>query len=113
MILTVRAVTAGVVGDIRQRGERVGEEKLVYGGHDIVVGIDKEEVVSFLSVNEDSCLAGSAEVSRSVVFTAHARGEDGVHEHVRQGIRLSRYPVAEAAVYRPHMDTLRYLLVRS
>ena len=111
MVLTISPVTTVVVRDIGKRREGIGELKLVNGCYYIVVGIDKDEVVVFISVNKDSCLTWCAEVTCRVIFTVETCREDRVHEHVRHRVGLCFSAVTEAAVYCPYMNTLRNFLV--
>ena len=87
--------------------------KLVYVSDEKVVRFREDEAIVQRSVNEDAVDAWRAEVARGVELAILPRGEDGVLEAVRHGVDHCRGPVAEALVHGPHLDALRYLLVRA
>ena len=70
MVLAVGAVTAGVVGEVGERRERVGKQKLVGLLVEIVVWLSEQEVaVVLLPVDEYPVDARSARVAEIIVFT--------------------------------------------
>ena len=113
MVFAVRPVTSRIECNIGEWRQRIREMELVDGRDDKVIGLRKDELPGLWPVDNNAVNARRTKVSRRIVFAAHARREDGIHEHMWHRVRNSQTSVAEARVYGPHLDALRYLLVRS
>ena len=112
VVFTIGMVTAGVVRQIGNGGEGVGEMEVLNGCHEISVWVSEQEVgITEFSVNEDTVQAWGAETSQCVVFSTQSCCEDTVHIHVTDSIRFRKSTVAKTLVNRPYLQAFRNLLV--
>ena len=71
-VLTMQLVAAVVVGQIGERREGVGIQKLVGVNHKERVGVGEDERAALLTVDEDTVLSGGIVVADSVVLAISA-----------------------------------------
>lgn len=111
MVFAVVLVATFLIGQVRDRRERIGEMELINGCVEEVIGLREEELLRLRPVNVYAVHAWRTEVSERVVFTVFAFVEDGVHIHVLKGIGLGRLPVAKPAVNRPYIEPSGRIMV--
>ena len=97
--------------DVGERRERIGKMELVYGGEEKIVGLGKDKLAVLGTVYEYPVGTRGTQIASGVVLSTQTSGENGVGEHVRQGVGHGKSAVPKPLVYGPNLDTLGYLLV--
>ena len=85
--------------------------ELVYGGEEKIVGLGKDKLAVLGTVYEYPVGTRGTQIASGVVLSTQTGGENGVGEHVRQGVGHGKSAVSKPLVYGPNLDTLGYLLV--
>jgi len=112
VVLTISTIATGVERDIGDRRERVGEVELIYGCDKEVVGCQEWIiVVSISAVYEDTIDARRTSIAQRIVLTTKSCGEDGVHEHVLEGVGFHLNTVAKEWVYGPRLQSLGHFFM--